>query len=625
MRVGRAVPFLGVVIALVALMGVPRFPGDAFQNSGQLWSGSRIAFQEGEELWFTIRASFDLSLSRFFESGKATSGRMLQHADNQTSVSGILFGKVIERDTARAQVGFQLLDVSCPEEAIGNPGCREVYGAPFLVTITPDGEWERYVFSNELSHSEEKKVRGLFEYFSVNFKGQGKRGSWSADERDVTGVAAVQYSTRDEKEFHRRRIKYLSFHDGDGFIDTGRFHRSMHSILLAPSRSWIRQMRVSEESHFSKDGGERFVLRSEISLDATAPRAKAPAWANVGVRQLHAMLTQGTKRVASRTSEARARAAISTSSLDPNGAQRIIAGLRGPMTSFETLTRCREATEFMTHHPELLSKVSEFLKDPSLDPMTALRMVYVVQNVDTSGAQKVLTPLVDATDVAGAVRKGAIAALGFMKITKETERKLWNITDDHSSSRQAHDREMALVALGSAARTFLDADPERSRSIVAALRERLARSLAAGKLTEVGSLYLALGATRSDEVAATLEEGLKSQAEQLRIAAATALSNFGELPNPDSVAHRVLEEKHPRVRTELIKALLKSEASEESFVSIAQAFTKEVDGKVRVAMAHYLVKAANQFPQQRSHVRTLLRMEGDPDVIKVLSDTVVGG
>jgi hypothetical protein len=181
---------------------------------------------------------------------------------------------------------------------------------------------------------------------------------------------------------------------------------------------------------------------------------------------------------------------------------------------------------------------------------------------------------------------------------------------------------MATLALGGAARAWEQLDRVRTDTLALQLLAQLKESTQKNDTRDVETILMALGNSGALVARDTFEQYLTSGVDSVRKAVATALQSFEKEPNLERIADTMLVEENPGVREELATVLLQHNVTEYTFAAAAQLFVEEDDKATRLLLARYLAKAVASFPQQRAHIRALLRVETDPLVAEALGTRV---
>jgi HEAT repeat protein len=243
------------------------------------------------------------------------------------------------------------------------------------------------------------------------------------------------------------------------------------------------------------------------------------------------------------------------------------------------------------------------------------RLVYVLQKLGSESAQNALLTIVEDPVQSESTRRAALGAFAFIPISSATEDVLWQIRRGERVVRSQVFQEMATLALGGAARAWEQLDRVRTDTLALQLLAQLKESTQKNDTRDVETILMALGNSGALVARDTFEQYLTSGVD-------TALQSFEKEPNLERIADTMLVEENPGVREELATVLLQHNVTEYTFAAAAQLFVEEDDKATRLLLARYLAKAVASFPQQRAHIRALLRVETDPLVAEALGTRV---
>jgi HEAT repeat protein len=324
----------------------------------------------------------------------------------------------------------------------------------------------------------------------------------------------------------------------------------------------------------------------------------------------------------SRAQEERAKVTASLLKGDTRSFQKKIAELSADLTPAEIVSRTRDAAQWLEANSDFISKMPTVIAKAELSDEVRSRLVYVLQKLGSESAQNALLTIVEDPVQSESTRRAALGAFAFIPISSATEDVLWQIRRGERVVRSQVFQEMATLALGGAARAWEQLDRVRTDTLALQLLAQLKESTQKNDTRDVETILMALGNSGALVARDTFEQYLTSGVDSVRKAVATALQSFEKEPNLERIADTILVEENPGVREELATVLLQHNVTEYTFAAAAQLFVEEDDKATRLLLARYLAKAVASFPQQRAHIRALLRVETDPLVAEALGTRV---
>ncbi len=619
------------ILALVLGLGFPFLNGVVGRYQEATRQGT-ILLRAGEARSYEYRGSYQVTLEDVFmnkvaqgdkelpEMALVSSSTVPTERTQMTEVSGVLFLKIFSVDSRRAVVGMQLIDAQCPDEVLVNKRCHEVYSSPFLAEISKEGAFTFIQFANNLSLSEERKVKSIVEPLSLNLERDEK---WQVRAADTQGDAIYSYSRNDaRREVTRRKMDYLSVRNVSDFVDSGEVRDSLGTFTLGADTSWLDSASISEEIVLKNHGIKRLSFKTSLSLRATSFTARNVTWRELSLHEFQALLSSGNKRMTSRAQEQRAKVTASLLKGDTRSFQKKIAELSADLTPAEIVSRTRDAAQWLEANSDFISKMPTVIAKAELSDEVRSRLVYVLQKLGSESAQNALLTIVEDPVQSESTRRAALGAFAFIPISSATEDVLWQIRRGERVVRSQVFQEMATLALGGAARAWEQLDRVRTDTLALQLLAQLKESTQKNDTRDVETILMALGNSGALVARDTFEQYLTSGVDSVRKAVATALQSFEKEPNLERIADTILVEENPGVREELATVLLQHNVTEYTFASAAQLFVEEDDKATRLLLARYLAKAVASFPQQRAHIRALLRVETDPLVAEALGTRV---
>jgi HEAT repeat protein len=308
---------------------------------------------------------------------------------------------------------------------------------------------------------------------------------------------------------------------------------------------------------------------------------------------------------------------------DPKGLQKRLSLVGASQSPSEILQSTEALKIWLEANPASIRTIPQTLLSTDLNDDVRSRIVYALQKVGGEKAEQALIDIAESDAHTDSTRRAAIGAFNFVRISPRTEQELWKMragerfSGDSEETRAVY-REMATLALGGGARALLEESPERSATIVQKLSSELEGATQRRAVRDIETLIMALGNSSHEEATPLLIQYLDSTVDSVRGAVVTALqSSERELPL-DTIIEKALKEENPNVRTQFVELLRKEPISPYSFASAVQLFVEEDDRSARLALAKYLARAGNEYPEQRHHIKLLLRSERDPLVAKAL-------
>lgn len=634
LRNGRLTASIGI-LALTVGLGFPIFNGTINGNVVTPYESSSqgsVTFTAGEVRSYQYRGAYEVTLEDIFLGKTPFSQKdlpsLLQPASSQvspertqrTGVTGVLVMKVFSTNSRSAVVGMQLTDAQCPDEVMVNKRCHEVYSSPFLAEISREGAISFTQFSNELSLSEERKLKGIIEPLSLNLE---KGEKWQSRATDSQGDAIYMYTRNGgSSEITRRKLDYLSVRNVGDFVDAGEVKDSLGVFTLGSDVSWLDTAAVTESLVLKNQGIKRVSFETSVSLRSVALTPVNLSWKDLSLPEFRSLLSSGSKRTTSRAQEERAKVTAANLKGDTRGFQKRIAELSADLSPAEIVGRTREAAQWLEANPDFVPKMPMVIARADLSEEVRSRLVYVLQKLGTESAQNALLSIVEDSVQSESTRRAALGAFAFIPITPSSEEILWQIRRGNRMERSKIFQEMATLALGGAARAWESQDRVRTDSLALQLMAELKESTQKNNTRDVETVLLALGNSGSEIARDTLEHYLTSGVDSVRRAVATAFQSFEKEPNLELIADAMMIEQNAGVREELTTVLLQHKVTEYTFAAAAQLFVEEDDKTTRLLLARYLAKAVETFPQQRAHIKALLRVETDPLIADALGTRI---
>lgn len=513
----------------------------------------------------------------------------------------------LEAGPEAALVGMRLSSVELQIAGNSDADTNRALAVPFRVRYVSGGLPETFEFPAGVTAQHRSMLENLVRMFQVTMH-KGK--AWVAHESNASGAYEAAYLRTAPSRVEKTKRRFVASPSSPTFA--GADINSKEAIRIDAGRDWIAAMTVDETLRTQGRLAMEITNHATLELRPSAHAAgSSETWGFVAAARPSAAEPATPPLPKLSREEASRRLLAEVSALD--------AAREGRSASIHRLR------DLLRADAALPAALLEEMKTLEVTDRTRADLYLAFELAGTARAQAALASVVADTTWSTRDALRAIVALGGVaRPIPETLRALWTaVQSSPSSGDRSQLASTATFALGSLGNAMIVAkDPD-----YASLRARLLGGALSGANTEQRADFVhALGNTRDASLARDIVPLLDDAAPAVRRAAAQSLGMLGTNQVADELMSRFNQERSGAVRGAIAESLVSWTAPPAPAVaSIRAAIRTEVDENTRYYMARLLGKNLATFPENRSVLQDLLRVEQSKRIRQQVAEALAAG
>lgn len=513
----------------------------------------------------------------------------------------------LEAGPDAALVGMRLSSVELQIAGNSDADTNRALAVPFRVRYVSGGLPETFEFPAGVTAQHRSMLENLVRMFQVTMH---KGEAWVAHESNASGAYEAAYLRTAPSRVEKTKRRFVASPSSPTFA--GADINSKEAIRIDAGRDWIAAMTVDETLRTPGSLAMEITNHATLELRPSAHAAGSPeTWGFVAAARPSAAEPATPPLPKLSREEASRRLLAEVSALD--------AAREGRSASIHRLR------DLLRADAALPAALLEEMKTLEVTDRTRADLYLAFELAGTAPAQAALASVVADTTWSTRDALRAIVALGGVaRPIPETLRALWTtVQSSPSSGDRSQLASTATFALGSLGNAMIVAkDPD-----YASLRARLLGGALSGANTEQRADFVhALGNTRDASLARDIVPLLDDAAPAVRRAAAQSLGMLGTNQVADELMSRFNQERSSAVRGAIAESLVSWTAPPAPAVaSIRAAIRTEVDENTRYNMARLLGKNLASFPENRSVLQDLLRVEQSKRIRQQVAEALAAG
>lgn len=513
----------------------------------------------------------------------------------------------LEAGPEAALVGMRLSSVELQIAGNSDADTNRALAVPFRVRYVSGGLPETFEFPAGVTAQHRSMLENLVRMFQVTMH-KGK--AWVAHESNASGAYEAAYLRTAPSRVEKTKRRFVASPSSPTFA--GADINSKEAIRIDAGRDWIAAMTVDETLRTQGRLAMEITNHATLELRPSAHAAgSSETWGFVAAARPSAAEPATPPLPKLSREEASRRLLAEVSALD--------AAREGRSASIHRLR------DLLRADAALPAALLEEMKTLEVTDRTRADLYLAFELAGTAPAQAALASVVADTTWSTRDALRAIVALGGVaRPIPETLRALWTtVQSSPSSGDRSQLASTATFALGSLGNAMIVAkDPD-----YASLRARLLGGALSGANTEQRADFVhALGNTRDASLARDIVPLLDDAAPAVRRAAAQSLGMLGTNQVADELMSRFNQERSGAVRGAIAESLVSWTAPPAPAVaSIRAAIRTEVDENTRYYMARLLGKNLATFPENRSVLQDLLRVEQSKRIRQQVAEALAAG
>lgn len=513
----------------------------------------------------------------------------------------------LEAGPEAALVGMRLSSVELQIAGNSDADTNRALAVPFRVRYVSGGLPETFEFPAGVTAQHRSMLENLVRMFQVTMH-KGK--AWVAHESNASGAYEAAYLRTAPSRVEKTKRRFVASPSSPTFA--GADINSKEAIRIDAGRDWIAAMTVDETLRTQGRLAMEITNHATLELRPSAHAAgSSETWGFVAAARPSAAEPATPPLPKLSREEASRRLLAEVSALD--------AAREGRSASIHRLR------DLLRADAALPAALLEEMKTLEVTDRTRADLYLAFELAGTAPAQAALASVVADTTWSTRDALRAIVALGGVaRPIPETLRALWTaVQSSPSSGDRSQLASTATFALGSLGNAMIVAkDPD-----YASLRARLLGGALSGANTEQRADFVhALGNTRDASLARDIVPLLDDAAPAVRRAAAQSLGMLGTNQVADELMSRFNQERSGAVRGAIAESLVSWTAPPAPAVaSIRAAIRTEVDENTRYYMARLLGKNLASFPENRSVLQDLLRVEQSKRIRQQVAEALAAG
>lgn len=513
----------------------------------------------------------------------------------------------LEAGPDAALVGMRLSSVELQIAGNSDADTNRALAVPFRVRYVSGGLPETFEFPAGVTAQHRSMLENLVRMFQVTMH---KGEAWVAHESNASGAYEAAYLRTAPSRVEKTKRRFVASPSSPTFA--GADINSKEAIRIDAGRDWIAAMTVDETLRTQGRLAMEITNHATLELRPSAHAAgSSETWGFVAAARPSAAEPATPPLPKLSREEASRRLLAEVSELD--------AAREGRSASIHRLR------DLLRADAALPAALLEEMKTLEVTDRTRADLYLAFELAGTAPAQAALASVVADTTWSTRDALRAIVALGGVaRPIPETLRALWTtVQSSPSSGDRSQLASTATFALGSLGNAMIVAkDPD-----YASLRARLLGGALSGANTEQRADFVhALGNTRDASLARDIVPLLDDAAPAVRRAAAQSLGMLGTNQVADELMSRFNQERSGAVRGAIAESLVSWTAPPAPAVaSIRAAIRTEVDENTRYYMARLLGKNLASFPENRSVLQDLLRVEQSKRIRQQVAEALAAG
>lgn len=513
----------------------------------------------------------------------------------------------LEASPEAALVGMRLSSVELQIAGNSDADTNRALAVPFRVRYVSGGLPETFEFPAGVTAQHRSMLENLVRMFQVTMH---KGEAWVAHESNASGGYEAAYLRTAPSRVEKIKRRFVGSPSSPAFA--GADINSKEAIRIDAGRDWIAAMTVDETLRTPGSLAVEITNHATLELRPSGHAAGTPdTWGFVAAAPPSAAESATPPIPKLSREEANKRLLAEVSALD--------AAREGRSTSIH------HVRDLLRANGTLPATLLEAMKTLEVTDRTRADLYLAFELAGTAPAQAALASVV--ADSAWSTRDAlrAIVALGGVaRPTPDTLKALWTTVQSAPSSgdrsQLASTATFALGSLGNAMNVAKDPD-------YASLRARLLGGALSGADVEQRANFIqAVGNTRDASLARDIVPLLNDAAPAVRRAAAQSLGMLGTNQVADELMSRFNQERSSAVRGAIAESLVSWTAPPAPAVaSIRAEIRTEVDENTRYYMARLLGKNLASFPENRSVLQDLLRVEQSKRIRQRVAEALAAG
>lgn len=574
---------LGSIVLILCSLGLiwmlPEHP-----NTTETATTAQIAMQK---MQWRVGSSqqYELLINSEMQMNSGANAMQGMNVDMQS----MLDVRTLAVDSDSAVVGMQLSNVSLTVNGQIDMATNSALETPFRVHFINGALPATFEFPETLSTEHRGMLENTIRLFQVSVQG-GDR--WQQRESNSSGTYVADYVQVAPMQVQKHKRDFENLTTTPMFANAA--IESEEVFELQHQTDWIANMTVKE------------VLRTEATLGPGMVVKNNASIMLLSVDQSLAANKQWNFNAADSAVEVNGSANAKEQMTAEEARQRILAALpRLDGAEKGRTSWIHQLRDLLRVDPSLPTLLIEQLKTQGFTDRTQADLYLVLELADTDASQTALTSVIMDPSWATKDNLRAIVALsGMENPTPETLDALWQTVEASDRTRIAG---AATFALGALANTM----QQNENPDYAQISQRLLGGATSGLETTKRVNYVyALGNTQDAHLSNDVAGLLKDKEPAIRRAAAQSLSLLDTDQHAQELFSQFNHENNSQVRGAIAETLVTwSEPTPQAMASIRNKVTNEHDENTRLQMARFLATNLEKFPENKSVLQNLLRVE----------------
>lgn len=473
----------------------------------------------------------------------------------------------------------------------------------FLVQITKEGYFEKFIFSNTVAYRDEKIITDILYNLQVILKSNEQ---YQTSEKDGNGEFIAIYNAKDNRLIKQKK----EYNNTSEEIEI-----KNSNLVFEFDKTKIFFNRVQGDELLVFKNNHETYLKSSITIKAVQKKMTQSAFTSrYKFDQIEKTWLSSQKNRVSMIENQK------QNKLKDKFAGRTfsqVADEQFKLYKTFDIRALRTLIEFLEYAPDSASEFTRYLIENKLN---AAQRVTLVHALERNGSQKAQRALAEIMQYEALPHESRLqAAIAFSSVDEVADNSIEALKQSFYKRQNPDDTQVSSAALLTLGRIVANNNSTRSREIEDLISTEI-EAVTAGSYDDVDrsvAALLAAGNTENIEYLDEIEQATENTQVKIRIAAVNALKSTAEAAADDMLVECLQQEEHPSVKEAVINVVTARNYHEESMAAVLKKVKTEDNDIVRALMYKLLLKFRDK-PGIKDHIEELLESESSLAHRKIL-------